>query len=362
MSSTGPEVTVLVATRNRAQFLPDALNTALGQEDVELELIVVDDGSEDETPELLAGVADPRLRVIRLDRSGGMAEARNAGIAAARGAWIALLDDDDLWAPWKLRRQLDAAREAGATWVYCGILLVSPEGDVVRMWGPPDPATVLPELLRRNVVQASASALLVDTARLRAVGGIEDGLATPWDLLIRLAADGPAAAVEEPLVAYRRHASTFISASRGRAMAEARLVAEKHRELSLRHGVEFDLQHLERWLRAERIRAGRHLSEARLREGRRGEAARVQLRTLAASRSARDLRRLLRIVVGERARAAARRTIPAAEPPEGAREPIPDWLAPYVEKPSEVRRSSSSTETPGTDGTTSERAKTTLKP
>jgi glycosyltransferase involved in cell wall biosynthesis len=362
VTSGGPEVTVVIATHNRARLLRDALNTALAQEDVEVELIVVDDASEDETPRILAEVADSRLRSIRLDGPGGMAAARNAGIASARGAWIAFLDDDDLWAPWKLRRQLDAAREAGATWVYCGVLLVSPEGDVVRMWGPPDPATVLPELLRRNVVQAASSALLVDSGRLRAVGGIEDGLATPWDLLIRLAADGPAAVVREPLVAYRRHASTFISASRGRAMAEARLLAEKHRNLSLEHGIEFDLQHLDRWLRSERIRAGRHLSEARLREGRRGEAARVQLRTLAASRSSRDLRRLLRIVVGERARAMARRTIPAAEPLDGAREPIPDWLAPYLENPVDVRRSSSSTETAGTAGATSERAKTTLKP
>jgi glycosyltransferase involved in cell wall biosynthesis len=362
VSSAGPEVTVLIATRNRARFLPDALSTALGQEDVELEVIVVDDASEDETPRLLAEVADSRLRVIRLDQSGGMGEARNVGIAAALGAWIALLDDDDLWAPWKLRRQLDAAGDAGATWVYCGVLLVSPEGDVVRMWGPPDPATVLPELLRRNVVQAAASALLVDAGRLRAVGGIEDGLATPWDLLIRLAVDGPAAAVDEPLVAYRRHASTFISSSRDQAMEEARHVAEKHRDLSLEHGIEFDLQHLEKWLRSERIRAGRHLSEARLREGRRGEAARVQLRTFAASRSARDLRRLLRIVVGERVRAVARRTIPAAELREGAREPIPDWLSPYLVNPGDVRRSSSSTVTAGTAGATSERAKTTLKP
>ena len=88
----------------------------------------------------------------------------------------------------------------------------------------------------------------------------------------------------------------------------------------------------------------------------------MQLRTLAASRSRRDLRRLLRIVVGERARAVARRTIPAAEPREGAHEPIPDWLSPYLENEVDVRRSSSSTETTGTAGTTSERANTTLKP
>jgi glycosyltransferase involved in cell wall biosynthesis len=325
LSDDAPEVTVLIATRNRRRFLPDAIATALAQEDVELEVVVVDDASDDETPELLARTADPRVRVVRLPEQVGMGEARNAGIATARGKWVAFLDDDDLWSPHKLRRQLDAAHDANATWVYCGVLLVSRDGSVVPTWGPPDPRTVLRELLQRNVVQAASSCLLVDASRLRAVGGIEDGLATPRDLLIRLAQDGPAAAVDEPLVAYRRHAATFVSRSRDRAIAEAKHVERKHWKLALEHGVRFDIRHFERWLRSERIRADRQVTEACLRDGRRLEAARLQLLTLARSRSWRDLRRLLRIAAGERARAVFRRAVP----PEDARpaQPPPAWLA-----------------------------------
>jgi glycosyltransferase involved in cell wall biosynthesis len=325
VSASAPEVTVLIATRNRARFLPDAIATALAQEDVEVEVVVVDDASDDETPQLLAAVADARVRVVRLPEQLGMGEARNAGIAAARGQWVAFLDDDDLWAPHKLRRQLDAARVADATWVYCGVVLVSADGAVVPMWGPPDPRTVLRELLRRNVVQAASSCLLIDAARLRAVGGIEDGLSTPRDLLIRLAQDGPAAAVDEPLVAYRRHSATFISQSRERAIAEAKHVERKHWGLALEHGVRFDLNHFERWLRSERIRSGRQVAEGHLREGRRGEAARLQLLTLVRSRSWRDVRRLLRIAAGERARTAFRRAVPADDAPSA--DSVPAWLS-----------------------------------
>ena len=327
--SAEPEVSVVIPTRDRVGFLSGALRCALGQEDVAVEVVVVDDGSGDGTPSLLASLDDPRLRVIRFDRSRGQMEARNAGVAAARAPWIAFLDDDDLWAPDKLRRQLDEARRTGASWVFCGVLLISPEGDVVPVPAEGDPAGILKELLQRNVVQAGASTVLVDAARLRALGGFQDGLNNPWDLWIRLAADGSAAAVEEPLAAYRRHSSSFVTASRETVMADARRIVERHRGLAEKHGVEFDLDRLDRWLDSELVRGLRSAASTRLREGRRLEAARLQLRALATSRSRSDLRRLLRIVLGERARRLVNGVRPAPRD-EPAREPVPAWLAPYL--------------------------------
>jgi len=356
-----PEVSVVIPTKNRADFLSDALQTALAQEKVDIEVIVVDDGSDDETPALLAAAADPRIRTIRLDPSRGQCAARNAGIEAARGRWLAFLDDDDLWAPSKLRQQLDEAERTGATWAYCGVLLVSPEGDVVRVQGPPDPDGLLTALLGSNVVQAGASTVIVEAARYHAVGGFQDGLSNPWDLCIRLAADGRAAAVHDALVAYRRHPGTRIAGSRGPALAEARHIAAKHRHLALEHGTEFDLDHYRRWLDSERLRGLRSLATLRLARGQRFGAFTAQLKAFAVGLELRDLRRLLGIAAAGRAKAALRRAVPREKPsPQG--EAIPDWLAPYVENPVDVRRSSSSTEMPGTAGTTSERAKTTLKP
>ena len=356
-----PEVSVVIPTRDRARFLPDAVATSLGQEGVDLEVIVVDDGSRDDTPSLLAGVADPRLRVLRLEPSRGQTEARIAGIKAARGRWLAFLDDDDLWAPSKLRLQLEAAERAGATWVYCGVLLVSPEGDVVRVEGPSDPEAVLKALLRSNVVQAGASTVIVEAARYHAVGGFEDGLSNPWDLCIRLAADGRAAAVDDALVAYRRHPGTRIAGSRGPALEEARHIAAKHRHLALDHGTAFDLEQYRRWLDSERLRGLRSLATLRLARGQRFGALRAQLKALAVGRKLVDLRRLLGIAAGERTKAVLRRAAPRVEQSRQG-EAIPDWLAPYLEDRVDVRRSSSSTDTAGTVGATSERAKTTLKP
>ena len=326
MTQEAPEVSVVIPTRDRARFLPDAIATALGQEGVELEVIVVDDGSRDETPELLARVGDERLRVIRFEPERGQSKARIAGVDAARGRWLAFLDDDDLWSPSKLRLQLDAAERSGATWAYCGVLLVSPEGDVVRVSGPPRPEDVLREVLRANVVQAGASTVIVQAEQYHAVGGFQDGLHNPWDLWIRLAVDGSAAAVDEPLVAYRRHPGSFISASREVAISEARHIAQKYRSLSEAHGVEFDLDAYGRWLDSERSRGMRSLAMVRFAEGRRLAAFRLQLRVVAATGKLRDLRRLLRIVSGNAAKEAFRRLAPAPEASRPA-EQIPDWLS-----------------------------------
>jgi glycosyltransferase involved in cell wall biosynthesis len=326
-----PEVSVVIPTRDRARLLPDAIATSLGQEGVDLEVIVVDDGSRDETPELLARVGDERLRVIRFDPERGQSKARIAGVDAARGRWLAFLDDDDLWSPSKLRLQLDAAERSGATWAYCGVLLVSPEGDVVRVSGPPRPEDVLREVLRANVVQAGASTVIVQADQYHAVGGFQDGLHNPWDLWIRLAADGPAAAVDEPLVAYRRHPGSFISGNRQVAMSEARHIAEKYRSLSAAHGVAFDLDAYGRWLDSERLRGMRSLAMVRFAEGRRPAAFRLQLRVLVATRKLQDLRRLVRIVAGNAAKDVFRLLAPAPEALRSA-EPIPDWLSVQLDR------------------------------
>src|SRR3954451_11064877 len=115
------QVTVVIPTRDRWELLSrHALPAALSQEGVDLEVIVIDDGSTDETSQRLAGLRDSRIRVIRHDAPQGLPSARNSGIAAASGSWVAFLDDDDLWSPQKLRVQLDAARGNDASVAYPG--------------------------------------------------------------------------------------------------------------------------------------------------------------------------------------------------------------------------------------------------
>jgi len=102
-----PLVSVVVPSHNRARLLRRTLRSILAQHLTDLEVVLVDDGSTDETPQITNG-ADPRIVVIRNQEPGGVSAARNRGIAAARGEWIAFCDDDDLWSPDKLSRQLMA--------------------------------------------------------------------------------------------------------------------------------------------------------------------------------------------------------------------------------------------------------------
>src|SRR5437868_15474590 len=102
-SRGSPEVTVVLPTRDAWDLLPATLASVQGQEDVDLEGVVVDDGSRDVTAAGLADWPDPRVTVCRREVSGGVAAARNVAIERAHGEWLAFLDHDDLWAPRKLR-------------------------------------------------------------------------------------------------------------------------------------------------------------------------------------------------------------------------------------------------------------------
>jgi len=113
-------ISVVVPCYNYAQFIREAVDSALAQTVLPLEVIVVDDGSTDQTLEVMAAYAsDPRVRYLRQENH-GLSAARNAGIRAARGEFIALLDADDRWKPEKLSRQLIEFTEESVGLVYCG--------------------------------------------------------------------------------------------------------------------------------------------------------------------------------------------------------------------------------------------------
>lgn len=109
MSET-PVVTAVIPTRNRPQLVTRAVRTALSQTYPSMEVVTVVDGPDDLTRRALAAISDERLRVITLPRPAGSANARNVGVEAARGEWIAFLDDDDEWLPEKTELQMKAAR------------------------------------------------------------------------------------------------------------------------------------------------------------------------------------------------------------------------------------------------------------
>jgi len=201
-----PEVSVIIPTHNRSALLPLTLHSVLRQREVDLEVVVVDDGSRDDTPEFLRRVDDPRVRALRHEAAQGVSAARNHGIEEARGRWVAFLDDDDLWAPEKLSLQLEVLRSSRRKWAYAGTVEISKDARVFDGRPPFSPQEVMREVATRNMVYAGSSNVIVDRNWLSRPAF--DGTlhhSPDWDLWIRLARKGAPACVFKPLLAYRLH-------------------------------------------------------------------------------------------------------------------------------------------------------------
>lgn len=207
-----PLVSVIIPTFNRAAILQRAISSVLSQDYSNIELIVVDDASTDNTIRILTNIDDSRLRVIRLETNKGVAGATNTGIQAARGALIAFQDSDDEWLYGKLSQQVArfAAAPNDCVAVYCTKIVYGRDPEFRRgkrrvacVPGPDEKLVegdLRPLLWRRNIVSPQTVICTRDAA-LR-LGGFDDKLRTDqdWDFFSRLAEIGTFAFVNAPLV------------------------------------------------------------------------------------------------------------------------------------------------------------------
>lgn len=207
-------VSAVIPTGGRPDLLVCAIRSALRQTWRPLEVIVVIDGPDPATEERLASLSDPRLRVVILPEISGGCTARNAGVRAAAGDWIAFLDDDDEWLSDKIERQMRATRETSAWFpiITCRLIARSPTASRVlppRVYNPAQP--VADYLFCRNGLADSGglmqtSTLLAPRDLLLAVP-FRDGLAMhqDWDWIIRVAAyEGVAISMlAKPLAVWR---------------------------------------------------------------------------------------------------------------------------------------------------------------
>jgi glycosyltransferase involved in cell wall biosynthesis len=250
-----PQVSVVISSYNRRRLLAEALGSALAQREVDVEVIVVDNGSTDGTEDDLAAWRDARLQVIRNPVSLGSVGGRNTGLAAASGEWVGFLDDDDLWSPVKLRAQLEAAETTGRNWAYTGCVHIDTEGRIISGRPPLPPSEVVRELPFRFVIQGGMSNLIWRRGSLDVDGLLDPRLPFPadWDVSLRLARQGPPAGVPRPLVAYRQH-DTNMSRDAVRFRAELDLLEEKRTDLAAGDPLDWGLQH--RFVATEALRAG----------------------------------------------------------------------------------------------------------
>jgi glycosyltransferase involved in cell wall biosynthesis len=201
-------VSVVIPTYNRADLVGEAIDSALTQDWPELEVIVVDDGSTDGTPKLLAGYGD-RVRVIRQENA-GESSARNAGIRSASYELIALLDSDNRWLPGKLRRQMTLF-EGGSPPEFSFTAYTAfgdiPRQDVVLDHWDGTQNDALEQLLAGCCINTST--VLAAKSCLTAAGLFDEELrcCQDHDLWLRIAAHGDRVAyLPQPLTEYRVHA------------------------------------------------------------------------------------------------------------------------------------------------------------
>ena len=218
-----PQVSVVVPTYNRAALLPRAVRSVLGQTCADFELLVVDNGSTDDTPSLEREFRDERVRWRRVEER-GVSVARNAAIAEALGTWVAFLDDDNEWLPTFLERQLDTAARSGADVVCCAATETGPSG---RRWVHAPPANTRPGLdAMVRGWHPLLSSVLVRRDAIVAVGGFATDLPIreDWHLLLRLALQRPFAATPEALMVRHHHTGPRLGSNPDAALLADRAI------------------------------------------------------------------------------------------------------------------------------------------
>ena len=232
-----PLASIVIPAFDAEEFIERTLHSALNQTHTTLEVIVVDDGSTDSTKQLAQAIAagDPRVRIISV-ANGGVAKARNIGIEAASGEFVAFLDADDLWHPTKVERQIAALTTNGgasAAATYSQMRIIDEDDRVTRNGsGVGCSGFILcRHLFARPVGNGSSMLVRRETAlevdgfdpnwAARGVGGCED-----LDFELKIASKYPIIALRQYLVGYRSHPGNM--SSNGLALARAVLATVEH--------------------------------------------------------------------------------------------------------------------------------------
>jgi glycosyltransferase involved in cell wall biosynthesis len=252
-----PTVSVTIAAYNYGRFLSAAVESVLAQTFGDFELIVVNDGSTDNTAEvILPYLADRRVRYYRTSHR-GLGPAKNLGVRFARAPLVAFLDADDMWLPCKLERQMALYRsDPGVGVVYTRRLLIDEQSRQLRYEQPVlHRGRVLKEIFQRNFICYSSA--LVRRSALENAGMFDESLplAIDYDLWLRVATAYRFDYVDEPLVKYRtghanlssrveeryltahRIMSRFLNERGGRALLDPEVIRRAKAELFFQIGV-----------------------------------------------------------------------------------------------------------------------------
>ena len=169
-----PIATVVIPTLDRPHLADRAIRSALAQTVAGVEVVVVDDGS---TPAFVPEIDDPRVRLVRRERAGGVSAARNAGLQVARGEWVTFLDDDDVLLPEMLEQSIAAARAStlpGPVAVWSTMELRAPDGSIEGYCEPPTLARGEDYVLTGGGSFRAHNTLVLPTSVAREIGGFDE--------------------------------------------------------------------------------------------------------------------------------------------------------------------------------------------
>lgn len=207
-----PTISVIIPTRNRAAYLVEALDSVFAQTFPSYEIIVIDDGSVDDTRQLLSTYIEQERIRYTFQEQAGVSAARNRGVSLAQAGYVAFLDSDDLFLPTKLEKQMKLfEQDAELGFVHCSFSKFDAQGrdlgvrDTSRFSG-----WIYPSMLQEWSVLMAMPCMLMRTQAIREVGGFDEGMAWAEDLDLwrRIARRYAVGVVNEPLVRVRVHASS----------------------------------------------------------------------------------------------------------------------------------------------------------
>ena len=228
-----PSASVIIPTYDRADILGDSIRSVLNQTYEDLELIVVDDASTDETDEVVRGFNDDRIKYLRHTENKGAPAARNTGIAESEGDFVAFQDSDDVWSRTKLEKQLRVFRQTSndVGVVYTGMVRII-DGERRYIPYPSVEQTeghVCRSLSRQNFVPTQVATVRREC--FDEVGYFDENVwpISDWELWIRISKRFQFKLVDEPLVTGEVRSDSISKNAREKVKARKRIV-EKHRE------------------------------------------------------------------------------------------------------------------------------------
>lgn len=209
-----PKVSIIIPNYNYAKYIAETIDSVLAQTYPNFEVIVVDDGSKDDSLKILEKYAG-QIKVIK-QQNQGVSRARNNGAANSAGEYLAFLDADDVWLPAKLERQMQRFFEDSEVGlVHCSMKFIDIEGKITGESRKGKEGWVAEELLKlkEGVVIGAGSTAVVKRALFDKIKGFDHRLTTAadWEFCYRIARDNKIAFVSEPLVLYRIHNSNMHS-------------------------------------------------------------------------------------------------------------------------------------------------------